>query len=115
MDTLNEGTYLPADDAQNIPVSIFELLGKVLLKNVIENRPLPLRLNSAILEYFCGGELSMFDLEDFDPTLAENLKRLHLLSNDDLAAADLDFSHFSNDFLEAQSDGKYTNETLVSP
>lgn len=78
-------------------------IGKVLLKCMIENRPLPLQLNASLLKYLVGSEPSISDLEAYDRTMAQTLNRLFLLSSDDLEAADLDFSEFPSDFFEKQT------------
>lgn len=107
-------TYLPAEDDKNIAADLFELLGKVLLKNIVENRPLSLQLNSAVLKYFCNMPVSITDLEEFDRIMADSLKRLRLLSSEDLEAAELNFSHFSVSFLASSLHGRYLRETLVT-
>lgn len=106
--------YLPAEDEKGIPVHLFELLGKILLKSIVENRPLPLKLSSAILKYFCNVPVSILDLEEYDRTLADSFKRLRLLRTDELEAADLNFSRFSAGFLANHRDGKYIRETVVT-
>ncbi|CCW61402.1 unnamed protein product [Phytomonas sp. EM1] len=107
-------TYIPAEDDKNIRTSVFELLGKVLLKSIVENRPLPLQLNLSVLKYFCGASISMLDLEEYDRVLAESLKRLRLLSAEDLEMAELKFSTFTATFLSNHFDGKYIRETAVT-
>lgn len=106
-------TYLPAEDESNIDASVFELLGKMMVKNVVENRPLPLELNASILKYFCGASVSILDLEEYDRTFARHLKQLRLLSNDSLRATYLDFSSFPPDFLASQYDGIYSTTTQL--
>ncbi|CCW68912.1 unnamed protein product [Phytomonas sp. Hart1] len=107
-------TYLPAEDDKNILTSVFELLGKVLLKSIVENRPLPLQLNLSVLKYFCGTPVSMVDLEEYDRVLAESLKRLRLLSSEDLETMELKFSIFTPTFLANHLDGMYIQETTVT-
>lgn len=106
-------TYLPAADDSNIDLNVFELLGKMMLKNVVENRPLPLDLNSSILKFFCNAAVSIVDLEEFDRTLAQHLKQLRLLSEEDLVAAYLDFSQFPQEFLSSRCNGVYSLNTTV--
>lgn len=106
-------TYLPAADDAQIPEATFELLGKVMLKNIVENRSLPVELNASVLKFFCGASVTILDLEEYDRTLARNLKQLRLLSAEDLASAYLDFSSFSEDYLEKQCNGLYTQSTAV--
>ncbi|KAG5466985.1 hypothetical protein LSCM1_01163 [Leishmania martiniquensis] len=107
--------YLPAPDADGIAPDLFVLLGKVLLKSVIENRQIPLQLSSAVLKFFSGAEPSFVDLEEYDVTVANTLKRLRLLSAADLEDAGLDFSHFTPEFLKAQTDGRYTTDSPLTP
>lgn len=109
-------SYLPAEDDGNTPIppSVFRLLGKVLLKSVIENRPIPLKLSLAVLKYFCNVPVSTVDLEEFDGEMAEGLKRLRLLTSEGLTAAELNFSHFTSTFLAQQMDGRYMRETAVT-
>ena len=76
-------------------------IGKALLKCIVENRPLPLRLNVSVLKYLVGVEPTMQDLESFDKTMAHSLKRLMMMSKEDLEASDLDFSEFPVDFMVA--------------
>ncbi|KAG5491305.1 hypothetical protein JIQ42_01203 [Leishmania sp. Namibia] len=107
--------YLPAPDADGIAPDLFVLLGKVLLKSIIENRQIPLQLSSAVLKFLSGAEPSFVDLEEYDATIANALKRLRLLSAADLEDAGLDFSHFTPEFLKAQTDGRYTTESPLTP
>lgn len=106
-------TYLPAEDQSNIDTSVFELLGKMMVKNVVENRPLPLELNASILKFFCGASVSILDLEEYDRTFALHLKQLRFLSNDSLRATFLDFSSFPPEFLASQYDGIYSSTTQL--
>lgn len=106
-------TYLPAADDANIPESTFELLGKVMLKNIVENRSLPIELNASVLKYFCGANVTILDLEEYDRMLARNLKQLRLLSAEDLANTFLDFSSFPEEYLTKQCNGLYTQSTTV--
>ncbi|KAK7200831.1 MAP kinase kinase-like protein [Novymonas esmeraldas] len=107
--------YLPAPDADGIARDLFVLLGKVLLKTMIENRQLPLQLSSAVLKFLCGAEPSFVDLEEYDAVLANTLKRLRLLSAADLADAGLDFSHFTAEFLKARSEDRYQTDSPLTP
>lgn len=107
--------YLPAADADGIDADLFLLLGKVLLKSIIENRPIPIQLSSAVLKFLCGSEASFADLEEYDATIASSLKRLRLLSSADLEGAGLDFSHFTTAFLHAQTEDRYTVATALTP
>ncbi|KPA86484.1 protein kinase putativeMAP kinase kinase-like protein [Leptomonas pyrrhocoris] len=107
--------YLPAPDSDGIGTDLFLLLGKVLLKSIIENRPIPIQLSSAVLKFLCESEPSFADLEEYDPTIASSLKRLRLLSSADLGAVGLDFSHFTASFLQAQTEDRYTTSTTLTP
>ncbi|KAG5492820.1 hypothetical protein JKF63_01400 [Porcisia hertigi] len=107
--------YLPAPDSDGIAPDLFLLLGKVLLKSIIENRQIPLQLSSAVLKFLSGVEVSFVDLEEYDATMANTLKRLRLLSTTDLADAGLDFSHFTPEFLRVQTDGRYTTDSPLTP
>ncbi|EPY31222.1 MAP kinase kinase-like protein [Strigomonas culicis] len=107
-------TYLPAEDSSSVPVETFELLGKVLIKNIAESRPLPLQLNTAVLKYFCDVAPSILDLQEYDSAMAESLKRMRLMSSEDMEASGLDFSHFTEKFLNAQREGKYDVHSAVT-
>ncbi|CAJ1036953.1 Tetratricopeptide repeat/Protein tyrosine kinase/Protein kinase domain [Leishmania utingensis] len=107
--------YLPAPDADGIAPDLFVLLGKVLLKSIIENRQIPLQLSSAVLKFLSDAEPSFVDLEEYDANIANTLKRLRLLSATDLEEAGLDFSHFTPEFLKAQTDGRYTTDSPLTP
>lgn len=107
--------YLPAPDADGIAPDLFVLLGKVLLKSIIENRQIPLQLSSAVLKFLSGAEPSFVDLEEYDPNIASTLKRLRLLSAADLEDAALDFSYFTQEFLRAQTDGRYMTDSPLTP
>lgn len=107
-------TYLPANDEGVKDPALFELLGKVMVKNIVENRPLPLELNSAVLKFFCGAPVSILDMEEFDPVVCRHLKQLRRLSPAELEAVYLDFSSFSPAFLEKQCGGVYSAETTVN-
>ncbi|EPY40040.1 MAP kinase kinase-like protein [Angomonas deanei] len=111
---VNGATYLPAVDNSLIPREVFELTGKLLLKNILENRAIPLQLNGTVLKYFCDIQPSILDLEEFDSQLGDTFKRLRVLSSEDLAAADLDFSIFSSEFLSRMMEGKYTTHCTVT-
>jgi serine/threonine protein kinase/tetratricopeptide (TPR) repeat protein len=93
-------------------------LGKVLLKCIVENRPLPLQLNASVLKYLAGAaDPTLLDLEAYDRTLAHNLKRLYLLSSDDLDEMCLDFSEFPEEFLQQSAtgcSGDITRDTRVT-
>lgn len=106
-------TYLPAEDTSKIEPSVFELLGKMMLKNIVENRPLPLELNASVLKFFCNASVSILDLEEYDRTFARHLKQLRLQSDEDLRAIFLDFSNFPPDFLESQFNGIYSTTTQL--
>jgi serine/threonine protein kinase/tetratricopeptide (TPR) repeat protein len=107
--------YLPAPDSDGISTDFFLLLGKVLLKSIIENRPIPIQLSSAVLKFLCNSEPSFADLEEYDATIASSLKRLRLLSAADLEGAGLDFSHFTASFLQARTEDRYTTSTTLTP
>ncbi|KPI83547.1 protein kinase putative MAP kinase kinase-like protein [Leptomonas seymouri] len=106
---------LPASDSDGINTDLFLLLGKVLLKSIIENRPIPIHLSTAVLKFLCESEPSFADLEEYDASMASSLKRLRLLSSADLEGAGLDFSHFTESFLQAQTEGLYTTSTALTP
>lgn len=107
--------YLPAPDSDGISADLFQLLGKVLLKSIIENRPIPIQLSSAVLKFLCNTEPCFADLEEYDATIASSLKRLRLLSSADLEGAGLDFSHFTAAFLQTQTKDRYTTSTTLTP
>jgi hypothetical protein len=65
-----------------------------------------LQLNASVLKYLAGGsEPTLLDLEAYDRTLEQNLKRLYLLSSDDLDDMGLNFSEFPEDFLQNETSG----------
>lgn len=108
-------TYVPAQDKRDIDASVYELLGKMMVKSIVENRPLPIQLNASVLKYFCDATVSIQDFEEFDGTKARHLNQLRFLSDDDLAATMLDFSSFSEDFLKNQCHDRYQQDTVVQP
>jgi serine/threonine protein kinase/tetratricopeptide (TPR) repeat protein len=113
--------YTVAPDAQSrFSEQQLTAIGKVLLKCIVENRPLPLKLNVSLIKFLVGVEPSMQDLESFDKTMAHNLKRLMMVPPEDLAAMELDFSEFPAPFLaarfaEAPAGAAITPTTTVTP
>jgi serine/threonine protein kinase len=92
--------YVVTADPKASP-TVLTVLGKVLLKSIIENRPLPLQINLSQFKFLVGARPTMQDLEAFDQDLALSLKRLLLLSSEDLESSDLDFSEFPEQLLAA--------------
>ena len=105
--------YLPSGDP-NIPESVFKALGMMMLKSVIENRPMQIQLSPAVLKYLVGGTPGLTDLEEYDRVMVRNLRRLLLMDDEDLATMALDFSEFDETFLAKYDNGKYKQTTEVT-
>eukprot|EP00760_Papus_ankaliazontas_P040027 PhM_4_TR9831/c0_g1_i1/m.13467 len=82
--------YLPNTDAM-IPLSQFQIFGKVLLKALILNRSCPFMLSSVVTKFLCGASVTLQDLEEYDATMGKSLRRMLLYSDDELKLLELDF------------------------
>lgn len=92
--------YLP-NEASDIPPPMFESMGRVILKSLIENRTVSVRLSSVVWKFLCGVTVpSMLDLEEYDRTLWRSLRAIQFYSPAELSAAGLSFSDFPDELLQ---------------
>lgn len=85
--------YLPSED-RLIPPGLFDTMGRMLLKALIENRPIPILLSNVVFKHIIGLRPSMLDLEEYDRALWRSLRQLQFLSAEELEAVDLCFDEF---------------------
>jgi hypothetical protein len=105
--------YLPSSDP-NIPSSVFNVFGMMMLKALISKHPLPVSMSTAVFKYLVGGVVALVDLEEYDKVVVRNLRRMLLMGEDELKAMSLDFDEFDEKWLAEFEGGAYTKDTVVT-
>ncbi|KAK3281611.1 hypothetical protein CYMTET_10606 [Cymbomonas tetramitiformis] len=72
----NRTSYLPAKD--NRELHTFRMIGRILVKSIIDRRPIPMRLAPSVFKYLLGIRPTLRDLELYDRTLATTLREVLL-------------------------------------
>jgi hypothetical protein len=68
--------YLPS--SKNMDLHTYRMIGRILVKSIIDGRPIPARFAPSFFKYLLGIEPSLRDMELYDRTLATSLQAVLL-------------------------------------
>jgi hypothetical protein len=88
-------TYLPRGDVSSSLLPVFNAIGAMVCKALLEGRPVPCRFAPSVFAFLLAGvnaPVGLRHLEQYDRTKAMNLRRLLVMNNVEDAMGGLDFA-----------------------